>query len=165
MKKCFFIGHRDAGDEILPYIREAAEKLIVQEEVTQFYVGGHGNFDRLAGQAIIDLKEIYPNIHLYRLIPYHPADRKIELPQGYDGMYYPDGMEYVPRMYAICRANRVMIDTSDFLIAYVWHTASNACKLLEYAKKREKKGLLRIITLDCRGLSNDSLEHPMDKPI
>ncbi|MBR5108582.1 MAG: hypothetical protein IK099_00175 [Clostridia bacterium] len=165
MKTCFFIGHRDASDEILPYIRDAAEKLIVQEEVTQFYVGGYGKFDRLAGQAITDLKAIYSHIHLYRVIPYHPADRKIELPQGYDGMYYPDEMEYVPRMYAISKANRMMIDTSDFLIAYVWYTASNASKLLEYARKREKKGLLRIIHLDCRGMSNDSFEHPMDKPI
>lgn len=154
--KCFFIGHRDASDEILPYIREEVEALIVQEKVTQFYVGGYGNFDRLAGVSLIELKEKHPFIQLYRVIPYHPTDRKIEIPKGFDGTYYPDGMEYVPRMYAISRANRRMIDTSDFLITYVWHTASNASKMLEYARKREKKGLFRIITLDCRGLSNDS---------
>ena len=56
MKKCFFIGHRDTGDEVLPYIKEAAEKLIVQEEITQFYVGGYGSFDRLAGRAMIELR-------------------------------------------------------------------------------------------------------------
>ena len=139
MRSCFFIGHRDTGDEIFPYIKTTAEKLIIQEEVSQFYVGGYGNFDRMAGQAMIDLKAIYPHIHLYRVTPYHPADRKTELPQGYDSLYYPDGMEYVPRMYAISRANRMMIDASDFVIAYVWHTASNASKLLEYARKREKK--------------------------
>ena len=117
MKKCFFIGHRDTGDEVLPYIKEAAEKLIVQEEITQFYVGGYGSFDRLAGRAMIELKAAYPRIQLYRVIPYHPTNRKIELPQGYDGTYYPEGMEYVPPMYAISRTNQSMIDQCDFLIA------------------------------------------------
>ena len=40
-----------------------------------------------------------------------------------------------------------MINQVDFLIAYVWHPASNAGKLLDYARKREKKGLIRVINL------------------
>ena len=40
-----------------------------------------------------------------------------------------------------------MIDQSTFLISYVWHPASNAGKLLDYARTREKKGLIRIINL------------------
>ena len=164
MKKCFFIGHRDTGDEVLPFIKDAAEKLIVQEEVTQFYVGGYGSFDRLAGRAMIDLKAVYPFLQLYRVIPYHPTNRKIELSQGYDGTYYPEGLEYVPPMYAISRANQSMIDQCDFLIAYVWHTAGNASRFLDYARKREKEGLLRVICLPCRDVSNDSSCRPMDNP-
>ena len=45
-------------------------------------------------------------------------------------------MEYVPRRLAIVRANRYMIDHVDFLIAYVWHPASNAQDLMEYAQKK-----------------------------
>ena len=81
------------------------------------------------------------------MLPYHSANRRIEIPNGFDGTFYPDGMEYVPRRYAISRANRTMIDQSAFLIAYVWHPASNAGKLLDYARIREKKGLIRIIIL------------------
>ena len=40
-----------------------------------------------------------------------------------------------------------MINRADFLIAYVWHIASNAGKLLDYARNREKKGLIRVINL------------------
>ena len=40
-----------------------------------------------------------------------------------------------------------MVDTSDWLIAYVRHGASNSRKLLEYAQRREKKGLIQIINL------------------
>ena len=45
---------------------------------------------------------------------------------------------------AIVRANRYVVDSVDYLIAYVWHPASNAWKLVEYAKRRKKKGGLFI---------------------
>ena len=35
----------------------------------------------------------------------------------------------------------------NFLIDYVWHPASNARNLLEYAQARERKGLIRIENL------------------
>ena len=60
---------------------------------------------------------------------------------------YPPGMENVPRKVAIVRANRYMVDHTDFLIAYAWHPASNARDLLEYAKKREGKGLIQVTAL------------------
>ena len=147
MPSCFFIGHREASALILPYIKRAIEELIRQEKVRDFYVGGYGNFDRLSGEAVLQLKKQFPAIRLYRVLPYHPANRRIEIPNGFDGTFYPDGMEYVPRRYTISRANRTMIDQSAFLIAYVWHPASNAGKLLDYARIREKKGLIRIINL------------------
>ena len=57
-------------------------------------------------------------------------------------------METVPRRYAIVKINRKMIDASDWLIAYVTHTISNSNNLLKYARRRQKKGLIRIINLD-----------------
>ena len=86
----------------------------------------------------------YPEITLRMVIPYHPAEQPIEAPNGYDGTYYPDGLEGVPRRFRIARANRIMIDTSDWLIAYVCHGASNSRKFLEYAERRKKKGLLQV---------------------
>ena len=97
MKSCFFIGHRETSEAILPYIAETAERLIQEENVTVFYAGGYGNFDRLDGKAIIQLKKKYAGIELFLVIPYHPADRPIETPPGYDGTFYPDGMETVSR--------------------------------------------------------------------
>ena len=147
MKSCFFIGHRETSDEILPYIAETAERLIREENVTVFYVGGYGNFDRFAGKAIIQLKKKYAGIELFLVIPYHPADRLIETPPGYDGTFYPDGMETVSRRYAIAKADRKMIEINNYLIAYVTHSVSNAYDLLEYALQRQKRGLIRVINL------------------
>lgn len=148
MSSCYFIGHRETHDKILPYIIDAVERLIEECGVDCFYVGGYGNFDRLAGSAVVMLKDKYPNIRLYRLIPYHPAERPVKAPKGYDGTYYPPNMEKVPRRFAIPRANRTMIDGSDYLIAYVRHDIlSNSYEILEYARRREKNGLIHVENL------------------
>jgi hypothetical protein len=71
----------------------------------------------------------------------------MKLPAGFDGSFYPPGMETVPKRAAIVRANRYMVDHSDFLIAYAWHPASNARDLVEYAQRREQRGLIRVTLL------------------
>lgn len=147
MKSCFFIGHREASSELLPVLRQTIEKHICEYGVTEFIVGGYGAFDHLAASAVILLKQQYPQITLSLLIPYHPAERPIETPPGFDNTYYPPGMENVPRRLAIVRANRYMVDHVDYLIAYVWHPASNARDLVEYAKKREQQNLLSVTVL------------------
>ena len=147
MKSCFFIGHREASSELLPVLRQTIEKHICEYGVTEFIVGGYGAFDHLAARAVILLRQQYPQITLYLLIPYHPAERPIETPPGFDNTYYPPGMEKVPRKLAIVRANRYMVEHVDYLIAYAWHPASNARDLVEYAKKREQRNLISVTVL------------------
>lgn len=146
-KSCFFIGHREAGTEILPALEEAIEKHISEYGVTEFIVGHYGGFDCLAARAVISAKKCHPEVRLLMLIPYHPAERPIETPPGFDGTFYPPGMESVPRRYAIVRANQYVIDHVDYLVAYAWHPASNASNIVEYAKKRERNGLINVTIL------------------
>ena len=146
-KSCFFIGHREASDELLPILRQTVEKHILEYGVTEFVVGGYGGFDHLAAKAVISLKKQYPQITLFLLIPYHPAERPIETPPGFDNTYYPPDMEKVPRKLAIVRANRYMVDHVDYLIAYAWHPASNALDLVEHARKLETKGRIAVTLL------------------
>lgn len=146
-KSCFFIGHREASNDIIPALDAALEQHISQFGVTEFIVGGYGGFDRLASAAVIRAKKRYENISLLRLLPYHPAERLIETPIGFDGTYYPHGMENIPRRLAILRANRYMVDHVDYLIAYAWHPASNARELMEYAERRERRGLIKVMNL------------------
>lgn len=147
MKSCFFIGHREAPGELLPILRQTVEKHISEYGVTEFIVGGYGAFDHLAAKAVISLKQQYPQITLSLLIPYHPAERPIKTPPGFDNTYYPPGMGRVPRKLAIVCANRYMVDHVDYLIAYAWHPASNARNLVEYARKRESNGQISITLL------------------
>lgn len=81
------------------------------------------------------------------LLPYHPYDHPTPTPAGFDGTFYPLGMETVPKRAAIVRANRYMVAHSEYLIAYVQHSVSNAMDLVEYAKMREKQGKIRISIL------------------
>ena len=146
-KSCFFIGHREASQEIVPALEEAIEKHIIEYGVTEFIVGNYGGFDHLAASAVIHAKQRYPQITLALLLPYHPAERPVEKPDGFDNTYYPEGMEKVPRKLAIVRANRYVVDHVDYLIAYAWHPASNARELVEYAQRREERGQITVSNL------------------
>lgn len=146
-KCCFFIGHREATREIFPALLAEVERHIREFGVTQFVVGHYGGFDRLAAEAVIEAKAKHEEIELVLLLPHHPAERPIYKPAGFDYTYYPFGTEKVPQSVAIVRANRRMVEQADYLIAYVWHTASNAANLLEYAQRRAGKGMLTITLL------------------
>ena len=156
MKSCFFIGHREASAEVRPFLADAIEQHIVEYGVTEFFVGNYGAFDRMAARAVIAAKKQHPGIILSMLIPYHPAERPVMPPDGFDNTFYPPGMEKVPRKLAIVRANRYMVDHVDYLIAYAWHPASNARELVEYAVRKMVAGTIKVHNIA------DSY-HPMHK--
>jgi len=56
-------------------------------------------------------------------------------------------LESIPKQLAIVRANQYAVDHGNVLIAYVWHTASNARNLLEYAEKKAEHSGLQIIRI------------------
>ena len=146
-KCCFFIGHREADERLLPRLELEIEQLITKENVRYFYVGGYGGFDGVAAAAVKKAKLQHPDITLMLVLPYHPAEHPIEKPPGYDGTYYPEGLEKTPRPFAIVKANQLMIESCDWLVCYVRHGASNSRNLLEYAQRCEKKGFIKIINI------------------
>lgn len=146
-KRCFFIGHREAPRQVYEYLREAVETHIVEYGVREFIVGHYGGFDRIAAEAVIDAKKTHPKASLLLLLPYHPAERPIKKPDGFDCTFHPEGMESVPRSFAIVRANKYMVNHVDYLIAYAWQPGSNAQNLVEYARRRERKGAIAVQNL------------------
>ncbi len=118
MKTCFLIGHRDAPGELLERLVRAIDEAIVRDGVTEFVVGQYGAFDRMAARCLAEAKNAHPELRLLLLLPYHPAERPVNLPQRFDGSFYPPGMEQVPRRLAIVRANEYMARHCDLLICY-----------------------------------------------
>lgn len=147
---CFFIGHRDAGAEVFPLLAAEVERHITEYGVKEFCVGHYGNFDRMAARVLTEAKSRHPEISLQLLTPYHPFERPTDVPDGFDGTFYPPGMESVPKQYAIPKANRYMIQTSTHLIAYAHFTASNTRKFVDYAQARERKGLMKVTLINDR---------------
>ena len=143
-KSCFFVGHREADERLLPRLELEIDRLIQEDNVRFFYVGGYGGFDRIAAAAVKHSKQKYPDITLMLVLPYHPAERAVPTPDGFDGTYHPEGLAHTPRRYAIVRTNQIMVDTCEWLVCYVRHGASNSRNLLEYARRREKRGLIQI---------------------
>ena len=145
MPSCFFIGHREAGEALRPQVKAAAEALILGEGVTDFYVGSRGGFDHLAAAVVMALMEVHPEVRLYRVLSYFPTGRGVPEHPGFTGTVFPQGLESVPRRFAILRANRLMVDACDYLIAYAPHEYSNARKVLDYARRRERQGKIRVM--------------------
>lgn len=146
MNTCFCMGHRDTPDGLRQALSEAVEYHITAYGVTEFVAGAYGRFDALTAHVVGEAKKRHPEIRLTYLRPYHPAERP-DTPPGFDGSFYPPGMEKVPRRLAIVRANRYMVDNSQYLLTYAWEIGSNTKKILEYAVLRQKKGLIHIENL------------------
>lgn len=133
--KCTFFGHRDAPGEIRDKIKEAMINLIEQENVTEFYVGDKGSFDRMSLSVLKELAAAYPQIKYCVVYAYIPNEGR----EDFEHTVFPEGIESAPKRFAIDYRNRWMEKHSDFVIAYVGHSLGGAAKYVETARKHGKK--------------------------
>ena len=63
-KVCTFFGNSDISipNEILAKAKSILIDLIENQNVTEFFCGGYGNFDNAMSNLIQDLKPTYPHI-------------------------------------------------------------------------------------------------------
>lgn len=130
-----FCGHSEISEycDVETWLFEVVEDLI-KGGATEFYLGGYGGFDLLAGRVVTALKAKYPNVQRTLVIPYinRPYDKAL-----YDNSYYP-ALENVPPRYAILKRNQRMVEEADVVVAYVKYTYGGATKTLTHAKKKQK---------------------------
>ena len=138
-KNCCFFGHREVTHNIREKLTAIIEKLITEDGVTEFYVGHQGQFDSMVYSVLKELKAKYPQIRYTVVLAYMP-DEHIKDVYGNDTLF-PDGLETVPRKYAISKRNAWLIQHSGFAVCYVHKITGGAAKFREKAKKRK----LRII--------------------
>lgn len=141
MNACTFIGHRECPESIKPILYKELENLIINNNVRDFYVGTHGDFDRIVYETLCELEKAYSIkvsvvlAYLYSLNKqtYYDANKTI----------YPDILAKTPFKFAIIKRNDFMIHQSQYIICYVNHANSNASKFVKKAIKRK----LKIINL------------------
>ncbi len=143
-KICCFAGHSklygSVNLETLLYSK--CEELILQTQVTCFWVGNYGSFDSLSAHTVQILKQKYPQIKLELILPYitnEINENKEFYYQNFDSILLANIPESTPAKFKILKCNEYMIDKSDFLIAYVNHTFGGAAKTFEYAQKKNIK--------------------------
>ena len=144
MPTCTFFGHRDCPDSLRPSLQQAIVRLIVEEGVDTFYVGHQGKFDRLALAALQQAATQYPHIRYTVVLAYLPSRRDASW-QPSDSMV-PDGIEDVPRRFAISYRNRWLVKHADYVIAYALYRGG-AMQFVELAQKKGK----RIVWLNGAG--------------
>lgn len=138
MKSCFLFGHRDTPGDIVDRLSEAMIRHHLALDIRTFVIGHYGAFDRTAVIAAQKVKLLYADTHFLLLLPYHPTVHSVELPDGFDGTLYLEGMEAVPPKAAIVRANQLMVQKASSIICYV-NRPGNARNLLEHAIKKSQK--------------------------
>lgn len=144
MKTCFFIGHRNTLEAVRPLLAATVDQHITEYGVTDFVVGHYGRFDLMAAGVVRAAKVRHPEVTLTLLLPYYPFDHDTS---DYDSTYYPEGLETVPKPFAIVRANEHMIQTADYLICYDAGLVGNTGKLVRKALRRQAKGEMRVENL------------------
>lgn len=131
---CTFFGHADAPSEIRERLKEKIIELIETRGVDCFYVGNHGNFDRMALSVLKELSEVYPQIDYCVVYAYLPRD-------GADVSHsvYPEGIESVPKRFAINYRNNWLIAHADIVITFVIRSFGGAAQFKKIAEKKIKE--------------------------
>lgn len=135
MSACTFFGHRDCPASIRSSLRAVLIHLIETEGVTSFFVGNQGAFDAAVQSVLRDLQSNYPAITCTVVLAYMPRQ-----PEN-DGLatMLPEGIEKVPKRFAISWRNRWMLDHADYVVTYVTHAWGGAAQFATRARKQGKR--------------------------
>lgn len=137
-----FFGHKDTPKEIEPTLRSTLIDLIENKNATVFYVGNNGNFDTMVRHQLEDLSQTYP-ITYSVVLAYLPTEKN-----KYDNLsntIYPEGIENVPKRFAISWRNKWMIQQSDIVVTYVTHNFGGAAQFEKISEKQNKPIIHLII--------------------
>ena len=148
-KICCFSGHGKISytDDVYEKLINLIEDLIINENVSEFWVGNYGNFDRLCAKAVRSLKQKHLSLTLNLIIPYVTSsinEYKQQYQKNYDNILVADINEKTPKRFQILKCNEYMVDNSDFMICYVACGLGGAGKVLEYAKRKKHIGIFNL---------------------
>jgi len=132
---CTFFGHKDTPKEIEPTLRSTLINLIENKNVTVFYVGNHGNFDAMVRRQLEDLSHTYP-ITYSVVLAYIPTKKSKY--DSFTNTIIPEGIETVPKRFAISYRNKWMVEQSDIVITYVARTYGGAAQFKALAERQGK---------------------------
>lgn len=138
---CSFFGHREIFCDLNSELREAIEIAINEYDITTFYVGEQGSFDRIAKGVVTAMKQKYPQIRLILILPYFTNrlnQYKDIYTLEYDEIIIPSILDGIHPKGAITKRNRWMVDESQLIISYVSRSYGGAYNTVKYAIRKNK---------------------------
>ncbi len=145
-KTCAFFGHHIAPSFLEDRIYEAAENLILNCEVKNFYVNRHGNFDEISLQVLRRLREKYPEIQICVVVenPHYKRDEygnsRIACYDDYEVVSFVLDNLYFKA--SIDETNKKIAEICNYVICWVDMSTklhSGAQRAVCFAKKLNKK--------------------------
>ena len=133
---CAFFGHKESPASIKPLLEKEIRRLIENEGYDEFLVGNQGHFDAMVFSTLKALKAEYPAIRYYVVLAYMPGGKTEYTTIDYSDTIYPEGLETVPRRFAISHRNRWIVENSNTVICYINHTWGGAYQAVILAEKR-----------------------------
>lgn len=130
-----FFGHKDTPKEIEPTLRVTLVDLIENQGASVFYVGNNGNFDTMVRRQLENLSQTYPIT--YNVVLAYLPTKKSEY-DDFTNTLIPEGIESVPKRFAISWRNKWMIGQSDIVITYVARTYGGAWQFKAMAERQGK---------------------------
>ena len=138
MRSCTFFGHRNFNINAVPLILNTIRVLIENEDVDVFFIGNNGAFDASVISTLDKLRSSY-NFKAYIVLPSYSPFSKCSATDLPFNTIIPDGLERIPKKFAILKRNEWMINHSDFIVTYVRHEAgSGAAKAKKLAIAKNK---------------------------
>ena len=133
-----FFGHKDYNyTDYEPVLNKIIVNLIEKHDVTEFYNGYRGAFDRVCALSVYKLKPKYPHIKNTLVLSYLP-DKNFVLPYCFDESVYL--LERArPVKFAIWYTNRMAVDAADYIISGVRYDFGGAWAACDYARRRRKQ--------------------------
>lgn len=145
-----FFGHKDTPSSVKPLLEQTVQRLIEENEEITFLVGTHGAFDLMAQGVLGQAARKYSQITCRIVLSYIPFERNYELYAL--PTLVPEGIENVPKRFAISFSNNYMVNECDTVVCYITHDWGGAA---QFVNKAEKKGKV-IINLAEANLSPKS---------
>jgi uncharacterized phage-like protein YoqJ len=134
---CTFFGHRDCPETIKSKLRETLIELVEHDGVDSFYVGNQGAFDAMARSVLRELALEYSHISYAVVLAYMPTRRNEY--DDYSDTMLPEGIETVPKRFAISWRNKWMLRQSDYVVTYITHSWGGAAQFAELAERKGRK--------------------------
>ena len=130
-----FFGHKDTPKNIEPTLRTTLVDLIENHDADVFYVGNNGSFDTMVRRQLEALSRAYP-ITYSVVLAYLPT-KKSEY-ENYTNTILPEGIETVPKRFAISYRNKWLIGQADVVVTYVTHGFGGAAQFKALAQRQGK---------------------------